>query len=86
MNNNKKGFWANFCEGFSEGFKKGYVGTSSTYQLEERYQAKRAERKMEHEMFKAEMKATTNEIKKAWGEFKAINKSIAKELKEEWNK
>ena len=75
MNNNKKGFWANFCEGFNEGFKKGYVGTSSTYQLEERYQAKRTERKIEHDMFKAEMKTAAKEIKSVWAQ-----------LKEEWNK
>jgi hypothetical protein len=78
--------WKAFKEGFMEGFKQGYVGTNNTYQLEERYQAKRAERKVEYEMMKAEMKANTQEFKAAWSEFKAVNKRIANELKEEWNK
>jgi hypothetical protein len=35
---------------------------------------------------KAEIKASTQEFKAAWGELKAMNKRIASELKEEWNK
>jgi hypothetical protein len=35
---------------------------------------------------KAEIEASKAEFKAAWGELKAMNKRIASELKEEWNK
>ena len=63
---------------FCEGFKKSYNDTWNEYKASESY-AKKLEMKKETEIAKAEFKA-------AWGEFKAMNKRIANELKEEWNK
>ena len=64
---------------FMEGFKQGYERQINEYKSSYEYQAKK-------EMRDNEMQMAKNEFNKAWGEFKAMNKRIANELKEEWNK
>jgi hypothetical protein len=61
-----------------DGIKQGSTRAINEYKASESY-AKNLEMKKETEIATAEFKA-------AWSELKAMNKRIASELKEEWNK